>query len=195
MGRPTAWCGSVKYDTVCIGLPTTYLHMRLETRGIHPMLFQCWPFVFDAGQNLNSIGWMPHVCWVQTSGVYASEWSSPLRCTLSTPQSLQRQYVLTCKVSRYCILALHGSCKITPRYNMYNEAMCYHVVFDSQLADPIINKDNSATLAQHWNTTGSMPLVYWSDSLEMWLTQIMSVWLVNEDYLVQWCTRDVAHRH
>ena len=34
--------------------------------------------------------------------------------TLSPLQSLQRQYVLSCKVSRYCILALHGSCKRTP---------------------------------------------------------------------------------
>ena len=32
------------------------------TRGIHPMLFQCWSSV---NQHWNSIGWMPRVCWEQ----------------------------------------------------------------------------------------------------------------------------------
>ena len=54
--------------------------------------------------------------------------------------------MLTCKVSRYCILALHGSCKRTPRYNMYNEATRYHVVAESQSADVIVNR----TIPRHW---------------------------------------------
>ena len=30
-----------------------------QTRGIHPILFQCWANYGDAGQHWNSIGWMP----------------------------------------------------------------------------------------------------------------------------------------
>ena len=32
-----------------------------QTRGIHPILFQCWASDGDAGQHWNSIGWMPCV--------------------------------------------------------------------------------------------------------------------------------------
>ena len=98
---------------------------------------------------------------------YTPQNEHPPRCSmLSPPQSLQRQYVLTCKVSGYCIFTLHGSVR-QPLYNMYSEATHYHVVFDNQLANPIVNKDTQATLAQHRHITGSMSLVYWSVSLEM----------------------------
>ena len=84
----------------------------------------------------------------QISGVYIRlRMSIPLHCsTLSPLQSLQRQYVLTCKMSRYCILALYGSCKRTPRYNMYNEATRYHVVAERQSADVIVHR----TIPRRW---------------------------------------------
>ena len=40
-----------------------------QTRGIHPMLFQCGPASKTVGQHWNSIGWMPRVCWEAFSGL------------------------------------------------------------------------------------------------------------------------------
>ena len=150
---------------------------------------RCWPNIETAlGERPMFAGCRPVAYTPQ------NEHPPPLCSMLSPLQSLQRQYELTCKVSGYCIFTLHGSVR-QPLYNMYSEATRYHVVFDNQLANPNVNKATQATLAQHWNTTGSMSLVYWSVSLEMWLTQIICVWLVKKDYLVQWCTQDVGHRH
>ena len=117
---------------------------------------------------------------MQISDVYASDWASPLRCsTLSPLQSLWRQYVFTCEVSRYCILAL------------YNEAKCYHAVSESQLADRIIIR----SLTRRWPSIETLlsqcHLFIWSVSLETWLTQIMCVWL-EEDYLFQSCAEDTC---
>ena len=47
------------YDEICVQL-TLYVpetvspEIILEARGIHPMLFQCWPTVFDAGATLKT---------------------------------------------------------------------------------------------------------------------------------------------
>ena len=40
-----------------------------RTRGIHPILFQCWAKDGDAGQHLNSIGRMPCVTLCLLGGV------------------------------------------------------------------------------------------------------------------------------
>ena len=60
------------------GWPNTNLSMcllyTLQTRGIHLMLFQCWPKVFDADPN--NIGWLYRVFWLLHC--YAGEASSPV---------------------------------------------------------------------------------------------------------------------
>ena len=140
---------------MCIGLPTTDLHMQI-------------------------------------SGVYLSV---PLCCSMLS--RLQRQYVLTCKVSTYCILALHGSCKITPIYNMYNEAMRYHVVAENQSADVIVNR----TIPKRWPSIETTRinvtclLVYRAYILKcpgMWRPRLCVCWLVRGVYLVLSSAQDVG---
>ena len=39
------------------GFTWKYKGLAQQTRGIHPMLFQCWPIIFDAGPTLKQ-NWM-----------------------------------------------------------------------------------------------------------------------------------------
>ena len=123
--------------------------------------------------------------------------SIPLRCsTLSPLHSLQRQYVLNCEVSRYCILALHGSCKRTP-IDHVQWGYAYHVVAESQSADIIVNR----TITRHWPSIETTRinvtclLVYRAYILKcpgMWQPRYCVCWLVREIYLVLWYAWDVG---
>ena len=64
---------------LCQRLVSTYLlsmrHLPSKTLGIHPILFQCWPIVFDADTTLKQhwvnvpcvLGWAPVVGDISTS--------------------------------------------------------------------------------------------------------------------------------
>ena len=57
------WCLKFKVCIVFLQICRNMMQSSQQTRGIHPILFQCWASDSDAGQHWNSIGWMPCVCW------------------------------------------------------------------------------------------------------------------------------------
>ena len=73
-----------------------------QTRHIDPMMVQCWSTVHDVGPPLDQY-WvdMLHLLGTQ-SGLILPAWSALLLCKAKRP------YLLTYKVSRYGLSALHG---------------------------------------------------------------------------------------
>ena len=65
----TWWCTTLCFlgrwedRIVFLQICKNMMQSSQQTRGIHPILFQCWANDGDAGQHWNSIGWMPCVCW------------------------------------------------------------------------------------------------------------------------------------
>ena len=65
----------------------------------------CWARVADGGQHQSSVGPMPRVCcweWIPLDKEAAHR--TPL-----LPRKAKMRYILTCKVNKYCLLALESS--------------------------------------------------------------------------------------
>ena len=73
-------------------------------------MFQCWTSVFDAGPTLKQ-HWMNASCLMAVRGWRLLGTISRLSARISTALlcKAKRQYLLTCEVSRYCLLAFHHS--------------------------------------------------------------------------------------
>ena len=83
---------------------TEHVHYLANTR--RSMLVQC-----SLAQHCNNIGWTSHVFWdshVSPVGCQHCCNTRPVKIS-SHPAEGKIQYLLTCKVSRYCLLSLHGS--------------------------------------------------------------------------------------
>ena len=92
-----------------------------QTREIHPILVYCWSTVCDAGPILHQ-HWVSIWCSLAWRYDASIGWRSEsprtnpvvcVQCSLTETRRAgqavcKRQYLLTCKVSRYCFLALHG---------------------------------------------------------------------------------------